>query len=59
MIERATGYQNANDSTCLPLRWTKKKASDVKKDTFLVHAFLRVLPAYFDSAGLGKHERKT
>ena len=59
MIERATGYQNMYDSICLPLRLTKKKASDGKKDTSLMHAFLRVLPSYFDSADLGKQGRKT
>ena len=59
LIEQATGYQNMYDSICLPLRSTKKKASDVKKDTFLMHAFLRVLTPYFDSADLDKHGRKT
>ena len=59
MIERATGYQDMYDSMCLPLRSTKKKASDGKQDMFLMHAFLRVLPPYFDSAVLGKHGRET
>ena len=59
MIERATGYQNMYDLMCLSLGMTEKRDSERKKDMFSMHAFLRVLPPYFDSADLDKHGRKT
>jgi hypothetical protein len=59
VIERETGYQNMYHTRGLSLGMTEKNASDGKKDTFLMNAFLRVSPPYFDSADLGKHGRKT